>query len=135
MARVTEAEVAVVVQLDEDSAILTSAIGTATLIVDEAITSASVTEARKKQIELFLAAHFSELSAKDGPLAANTMGEATERYHDIYKAGLRATRFGQQAIAIDNSGALATLADQSENPGKKSALFTVIGSPDVEALE
>jgi hypothetical protein len=78
------------------------------------------------QVELYLAAHFSELTTKNGPLASEGIDTAIERYHDIYKPGLRSTRFGQQAILLDYTGTLAEVADLAENPGRRKAIFQVV---------
>ena len=80
-------------------------------------------------IEVFLASHFFWMSIRSGPLAAEDIGTAAERYHNIYGPGLKATWFGQQAIALDPTGELAKMADRAENPQRKSALFRVVGSP------
>jgi hypothetical protein len=137
VALVTKAEVAVIVGngIDPGSDLIPPAIAVADLIVTEDLAGSTLTTARKTQIELYLAAHFVQLSEYQGPLAADSLGEATERYHDIYAAGLRATRFGQQAIALDTSLVLTKLADAAENPQKKEALFTVVGDPTTNPLE
>jgi len=102
------------------------AIDAATLFVDEELVGKGPSDARLVQIELYLAAHFLAITTREGPLAAETMGDASERYHNIYTAGLRSTRFGQQAVLLDTSGTLAAIASKSENLDKKDAEFTVI---------
>lgn len=77
-------------------------------------------------IELYLAAHFLALTTSEGPLSAQTIGETGERYSNIYEPGLRATRFGQQAMLLDASGKLAELASRVEKPNLKSARFSVV---------
>lgn len=133
MALVTAAEVAAITGIDAASAVMTPAITVADLMVTEDLAGSTLTSDRKKQIELYLAAHFATLSNDAGPLAGETLGEAKETYHNIYASGLRATRFGQQAILLDTTGALAALADSVENPGKKKALMTVVGTPTSDA--
>lgn len=104
------------------------AIDIATLLVDEdlATLSPALSDERLRQIELYLAAHFLTLTVEEGPKAAEALGDATERYHNIYAAGLRSTRFGQQAILLDTSGTLAEQAAKAENVSKKDAQFTVV---------
>lgn len=104
------------------------AIDIATLLVDEdlATLSPALSDERLRQIELYLAAHFLTLTVEEGPKAAEALGDATERYHNIYAAGLRSTRFGQQAILLDTSGTLAEQATKAENVSKKDAQFTVV---------
>lgn len=124
-ARVTDSEVRSVA--GENSTVDPSlAIRTANNMVDVHLGSSSLSVDTLRDIELYLAAHFLSLSTRDGPLAAASLGDSTERYHNIYAAGLRATRFGAQAILMDTTGKLAQIADQAENPGKKKAEFEVI---------
>lgn len=80
-------------------------------------------------IETYLASHFYYLGVREGPLAAEIIGDATERYHQIYSKGLDATRFGQQAVMLDPTGVLAAMADLANNPQRKKAQFQVI-SPE-----
>lgn len=129
-ALVTKAQVAAIANIDltANSDVIELAIAAADLIIVEDLSSASLSSARKTQIELYLAAHFSATSITYGPLAANSLGEATERYHNVYSAGLRSTLFGQQAIALDTSNTLTKYADRVEHPDKKKALFTVVGT-------
>jgi hypothetical protein len=79
-----------------------------------------------KCIELYLAAHYFFLARREGPLAAQSVDEASERYHDIYGPGLHATRFGQQALSFDSSGRLAEWAARASEKVKLPALFTVV---------
>jgi hypothetical protein len=107
------------------------AIAIASLIVDENLVSGvTLTDATRKQIELLLSCHFMAVSKEKGPLAAESIGGnsgASERYHNIYAAGLRSTKFGVQAILLDTSGTLALMTDKVENPNRRKALFTVVG--------
>lgn len=86
-------------------------------------------------IELYLAAHFFFLPLREGPLAAETINDTGERYHNIYGKGLNSTRFGQMAISLDPTGTLATMADRVENPQRKSALFRVVGDPPLSSAD
>lgn len=107
----------------------------ATTLVDENVVpsapltgTGTISNATLKFIELMLAAHFTLLTVENGPLAKKMVGDASEGYHHVYKGGFLSTRFGQQAVAMDPTGILAQLSDKSENPGRKSALFTVVGT-------
>lgn len=104
------------------------AIDTASLLVTEELTGRSPqqSDARLVQIELYLAGHFAVVSDREGPLASEALGDAVERYHNIYFAGLRSTRFGQQAILLDTSGVLAAMAAKAENLDRKDAQIQVI---------
>jgi hypothetical protein len=132
VARVNDAEVRACcgIPIEGDTA---AAILTANILVTESIANvdASVSADRLKAIETYLSAHFFIMSIREGALAANTLDDATERYHNIYGKGLNATWFGQQAVAMDSTGALAAMVDKAENPQRKPALFTVIGSQGV----
>jgi hypothetical protein len=105
-----------------------AAIAVATVMVDEILVGEGLSANTLKNSELYLASHFATLSAEKGPLAAVSVGEATERYHDIYKEGLNATRFGQQAMVIDPTGKLSAASARATKP-MLQALFTVVGTP------
>jgi len=106
-----------------------AAIETANVLVDANLLAKGLTEVVLRQIELLLASHFLVLTVEKGALAAETLGQGTDRLHNIYAAGLKATRFGQQAILLDTTGTLALITDRAENPNRRSAQFTVIGDP------
>lgn len=127
MARVTANEVRAI--MGEPVATSVDAqIAIATTLVDDNLVGQGLSDAALKNIELFLSAHFTLLTIENGPLAKKMIGEASEGYHNVYKGGLLSTRFGQQAVMIDTSGILAALSDRSENPGRKTATFEVVGT-------
>lgn len=132
MARVAATEVKAIAGLPEEAGTaITAAISVAATLVNENITTLS--EATLRSIELFLAAHFATLSWEKGPLASVRIGEAQERYHDIYKGGLAATRFGQQAILLDTTGKLGEMSKSADSPMRR-AEFSVVGTvPPVDA--
>lgn len=135
-ARVTRSEIITMAQLDASlGTVADVAKSIATVIVDERVAVLGVhSENALRNIELFLACHFATLSAEKGPKASETIGEATERFHDIYGAGLNATRFGQQAILLDTTGTLGSMSAQAIKP-QLTALFTVVGDPPATILE
>ena len=102
------------------------AIETANVYVDALLFGQGLSDALMRQVELYLAAHFLCLTQREGTLAAQTIGESTERYHDHYSAGLMSTRFGQQAILFDTTGILADAAATAENPSRRDAQIHVI---------
>lgn len=73
------------------------------------------------EIETYLAAHFYALA---DPQAQSESYGASATYQGQTGQGLRGTWWGQQAIAMDGSGYLATLAD-----GKKRARVYWLGKP------
>jgi len=126
MARVTEEQVKQVAGAEDEDADASQAIEVATLLTTEELSSAGLSEARLQQVELYLAAHFLTLTTREGPLASQTVDNSSERYHNIYTAGLRSSRFGQQAVLLDTSGVLARIAAKSENLDRLDAQFRVI---------
>lgn len=130
MARVNQAEVLTVSGLNDAAvfgAAVNSAIVVATTLVNDLLLGQNFNAAKLKSIELYLACHFSLLSAEKGPLAAVDVGDATERYHNVYSAGLNSTRFGQQAIVLDTSGKLAAVSAKAMKPTLE-ALFASVGT-------
>ena len=125
MATVTTDEVKKLLAIEEEVN-LTTFIAAADLIVSEDLASTSLTTDRKKLITLFLAAHFATLSLEKGGLTRYEVGESSESYKagsDLDR-GFSLTRYGQQAISLDNSGTLA----RNATPTQK-AEFRVVGSP------
>lgn len=94
---------------------MTPFITTAHLLVDEELSTAGLSAARLKQVELFLAAHFYVIIRERGGITREVIGDAEERYRlqgeDL--KGLATTRFGEQAIALDSSGKLGALSTSS----------------------
>jgi hypothetical protein len=112
-----------------DAAAIDLAIITAVTMANEVLASSSLSTAVKDLVKLYLACHFAVLSAQNGPLETVKIGEATERYHQIYAAGLMATRFGQQAIVLDTSGTLAELAAKAQKPQLKAKFSHIETEP------
>ncbi len=63
-----------------------------------------------EKIELYLASHFVALTVDQGGLTRSKLGDADESFANVYEAGLKSTRFGQQALALDTSGILNRVA-------------------------
>ena len=84
-------------------------LATAQLVVAEDLAEVTLTEDRKDQITLYMAAHFATLVIEKGGLIRDEMGESEQEYRRIPAGvlGYNATRFGQQALALDTSGILA----------------------------
>lgn len=98
-------------------------------LVDANLVGVGLTDTQLTDIELFLAAHFTLLTIENGPLASKKQGVASqEQYHNVYKAGLASTRFGQSAITIDTTGILAQLSAKADKP-TLTAQFEVVGDP------
>jgi len=94
-----------------DSLDLTAFLVTANLMRTEDLGNTSLSDARLDQIETYLAAHFAALFVERGALKSTTTLNAGDAYAGDYGRGLRATRYGQQAIVLDTSGTLSTMAE------------------------
>lgn len=108
VARVIAAEVKEIIDTDKsDQVVDDSFIQTATLMVDDALLSSSFSDAKLKQIELYLAAHFLCIAEEKGGIILDKYGDATQEMQEIYSSGIKSTRYGQQALVLDTSGILA----------------------------
>ena len=120
--RVVAAEVREVIDTNKDDGVLEeNFIDTAHLLIEENLSGAGHSEAMLKKIELYLSAHFVALTEEGGGIIEDKVGDAYARFSDIYKAGLRQTRYGLQALALDTSGTLEKLST-----GKLRAEFRVV---------
>ena len=117
MSRVTESEVQGL--FPETVGNLSEAVKSATLFIDEELANAGLSVARLKLIELYLAGHFAALINERGGLTRLEVGETLKDYSNVYGEGLKMTRWGLQALAMDPSGILAT-------HGKRTAVFRVV---------
>ena len=104
MALVTDAEVKTII----DTTIDTSAfITTADIIVSENLASAGYTDARLKQIELWLTAHF--VCQWDKRVSSEKIGDASNTYEGKTGMGLDSSSYGQQVKLLDTQGILANM--------------------------
>lgn len=106
-ALVDDAAVKAVIDTARDT---TPFISTADLIITEDLANAGLSQDRLTLIELYLAAHFVCITEERGGIAAEKIGDASERYQPVATGkdigGLATTRYGQQALAMDTSGTL-----------------------------
>jgi len=117
MAMVTSAEVKAIV--DTSITDLSSFIDTADLIVREDLLDKGLSNHRLRQIELYLAAHFTVLTDEKGGVVSERAGQASESYRRFEGDGLESTRYGMQAIALDTTKTL-------ESTTRKTARLTVL---------
>lgn len=101
MTRVTDAEVKEIIETDLDT---TPFIGTATLIVDEDLVGKGLSDARLREIELYLSAHFTTLRQRQ--LKSEEFGDAKDEFLGIVDLGLDSSLYGQQAKSLDTTGTL-----------------------------
>lgn len=90
---------------------LTPFLATADLMVTEVLSSHSLSDARLKQIEVYLAAHYATIALDRGGFRKRKMDESEDLYAPIISSakGMMSTHYGQQAIALDTSGTLANI--------------------------
>ena len=96
-------------------------IDTANVLVDTYLAASGLSESVLEKIELYLAAHFVALTEEGGGITRKKIGDADESYANIFEEGFRSTRFGQNALALDSSGTLASVTQT-----KLSARFRII---------
>ncbi len=107
MPRVSSEEVKQLIDTNRDTC--DPFIEVAHAIVNEHVTAINDTTILT-HIELYLAAHFTAITEERGSLIRSGLGESAETYQDLYKGGFASTRFGQQAITMDYSGALKQMS-------------------------
>ena len=109
-ARVTAEAVKEIIRTSlSNDVILTSQINTANIFVDEYLESSGLSDAMLTQVELYLAAHFVALTDEGAGLTRDKLGDADQSYANVYGQGLKSTRYGQTAMALDTTGVLANL--------------------------
>lgn len=120
--RVVAADVKKVVSTSlADAVVDDPIIVTANLLVDEHLLDSGLSAALLTKIELYMAAHLVALTEEKGGVVRETLGDAARSYANVYEGGLKSTRYGQMAIAIDSTGTLAGLSTN-----KLRAQITVI---------
>ncbi len=112
MALVTDSEVKAIIDTDRDT---TPFIETADLIITENFATSGLTTARLTQIELYLSAHFVAITEEKGNLSEHGKGDSKEKYSMTFDRGLAMTRYGQQAIDLDTTGTLKSMARKGQD--------------------
>ncbi len=99
---------------DED--VTAQFIDTANLYIDtHLVPDAGHSDRILEKIELYLSAHFVALTEELGGLTRSKLGEADDSFANVYDAGFKTTRFGQQALAFDTSGILSNVSNTKLN--------------------
>jgi len=120
MARVTDAEVKEIIETDLDT---TPFITTANTLVNQHLASAEChTSASLKQVELYLAAHFT--AHRERQHTEEKLSKAEDKYLGKAEMGLDFTQYGQTAKLLDCSGKLDSLDSR-----KRSVIFEVVDLP------
>ena len=107
MARVTESEVAAIIDYDDAITDLEPFITIANLIITEKMTGLSLSAALLKELERWLAAHF--VAVRDPRLTSEKIGDASVGLAVKVGMHLDATPYGQQVKVLDPTGTLANL--------------------------
>lgn len=117
----TPADVRVIITTALTDPQIEALIGDAALIAEACPMVASYAANRQAAIVKWLTAHLiSQQSGKAGALTQKALGDASESYASgAMGMNLQASRYGQQALALDPSGCLAQL-------GMRRASFRVL---------
>ena len=94
------------------------------IVTDKLGSNTDITNAHKKEIERWLAAHFAS-AGKDVGAMEEEVGDTRIRYFGKDGKGLELTRYGQMVMQLDTTGTLQGL-------GKRKASFATIDAPDVD---
>lgn len=117
--RVSDADVKAIVEgVDFDT---TPFIETANVVVDQHLADKISNASLLEKIELYLAAHFVALTTERGGLVRSSAMDAAETYANVFESGFRSTRYGQQALALDYTSTLTSIAS-----GKLTARFRIL---------
>ena len=111
---------------DADTTDVVVFLETGNMLVNEELVGKGLSDARLKQIELYLSAHFACVALEKGGLTREKVGESEAMYRmeRPSRYNLSLTRYGQQALVLDPTGSLSAL----DSPGGK-AEFRVVAAP------
>lgn len=122
MSRVTTEEVKRIITTAVDDSDILTCIDVGSNLVDDLLVGKGLSTARLKDIELFLAAHYVAIKDPDaGMLVEQEIDGTRSKYGGDLGMALAATRYGQQAMALDITGELTSV-------GKTRAQFRAFGS-------
>lgn len=130
MARVTTAQVAGIIEVDEDIR-LTPFIEAADELVTELCLESGYSSSRLRLISLWLSAHF--YAIRDPRVASEGAGGVDIRYQHKVGMGLQVTTYGQQVMILDTDGSLASLNKTAEEgTGKAVVGISWLGTEEDE---
>lgn len=116
MARVSTAQVRTLIETNLADGEIDEFINTSNIVVNDRLSGEGLGSSLLSEIELYLAAHFVTMREEKGGLDKERFGDATDAYKGEAGTGFSYTRYGQQAMAMDTTGRLASA-------GKRQALF------------
>lgn len=105
-ARVNAEQVRDIISTTLSESQINAFINTAHQVVEQRLNGKQIPEALLAEIELWLAAHF--LSMRDPRKKQVKVDDMAVTYQGETGVGLEATSYGQQAVALDPTGTLAT---------------------------
>ena len=126
MARVTPDEVKAIISMPENFD-FQPFIMAATSLVDNLVAPELDDQDLLKEVERWLAAHFSAVNNDNMTADSEDVDKASIKYQ--YKVDLRldVTMYGQQAMILDTSGALARHNQDGKEQGKVNYSFNYLG--------
>lgn len=92
-----------------DDTDLTRFLEASELVVAEDLANSGLSPARLTQISIFLGCHFATLAIEKSGLMEIEVGESRSKFKgpSSFDRGYSLTRYGQQAVSLDTTGALA----------------------------
>lgn len=114
MPRTTEGDVTEVIDTNRN---VGAFIGTANTMVNDTLQSTDLNGTTLEEIEKWLTAHL--IAVADGVVEEKEIGDSSVTYAEEVGEGLKYTKYGRTALALDTTGTLANL-------GKRKASFEVI---------
>lgn len=98
-------------------------IADANVMVTELLGTSGLSAERLEMIERYYAAHLYVLGEQEGGIFEDEIGGSSTKMGSTFTLGqgLRLTRFGQQVLGLDTTGAFEAISSQAS--GKKKAEF------------
>ncbi|RPI63879.1 MAG: hypothetical protein EHM48_01755 [Planctomycetaceae bacterium] len=109
-ARVTVAQVTEIISTKLSVETINACINTAHYLVDAKLASTGLGADLLNTIELWLSAHF--VAIRDPRAESESVAEYSVKFQGRTDMGLKATTYGQQALALDYTGTLASMGLQ-----------------------
>lgn len=119
--KTTEEAVRKLFPMDGEGKDVSHYVDDANLLVSELLATSGFSAERKEMIARYYAAHLYVLAEQEGGIFEEDIGESREKRGSTFTLGrgLNMTRWGQQVLGLDTTGAFATI----EGNSKKRALF------------
>lgn len=127
--RVTADDVKVIIDIDENisDARIVIFIKSANILTNNVNTIGGLTDADLlMEIERWLSAHL--VAILDVRSASEKADEVSQKFQYKVDLGFNQTQYGQQALALDTTGYLAGLQEDSQNGGSIVASLDVLGT-------